>query len=96
MKEYLNQDTPEFQELLFGYYRRYANGCVRCYTKEEIEEVRRLYRQFLQSDFEKELKKYRVDYAVWDPQGSFVVGFDQFGFLRPLAEINGIKIYQVK
>lgn len=94
LDKYIHAGTAELQILLSLYYRRYAQACDVCYTQEAIEGLKREYREFLQKDFEAELKQYKINYAVWDPVGQFQ-NFDQFDFMQQVSEINGLKIYRV-
>lgn len=96
LDQYINPKTPDFIQLLYGYYRRYAYGCdgPKCYAPEEIETLKQEYREFLKTDFESELKKYRIDYLVID-QTSNHWNYQDLTFLKLITVINGFLIFQV-
>ena len=91
----VRQDDFRLMTVLFGFYNRYQFKCMACYTDEEITGLKDDYSEFLEQDFETALKQYKLDYAIWDTKRDKLWNLDQYDFLEPLTEINGIKIYSV-
>lgn len=96
IENYINQDTPELKELLFGYYRRYTQNCEQCYAPEEIIRMRSDYLDFLRKDFGQELKKYRLDYIAVDTQAEGFKNVPSLPNADFITEINGVKIYKAR
>lgn len=51
---------------LYGEYFRQMNGCKACFPDEILQKLVLDYRRFLSQDFITELKRYPLDYIVWD------------------------------
>lgn len=96
INEYVNMSTPEFVTLLYGYNYRYTKKCNKCYSPDEVDRVKKEYLEFLKKDFETELKKYRIDYAVEDMTADTAYYLEQYGFMKKTAEINSMNIYKVE
>lgn len=83
--------------MLFGYYKMRAEHCSHdCYSEEEINTIKKNYLDFYKNvNFEEFLKKYKIDYAVWDPRTEKMWNLDRYPFFTLVKEINGVKIYKV-
>lgn len=93
---FIQQETPELREILNGYYRRYAYTCSgNCYHEAELQALRDEYRAFVESNFEDNVKKYKIDFAVWDTLRYPDYRFDQFDSFDIIAEQGNFKIYRV-
>ncbi len=64
--------------------------------KEEIEKVLVRYEELHSSDFEKEFKKYRVDYFIWDKNKNPEWKINDLQFLKKVYETNNILVYQIE
>lgn len=60
-----------------------------------VERIENRYRELRQGDFERELKRYRVDYLVWDRSVLPDAPFDRLPFLAKRHEEGTFTIYQV-
>lgn len=80
---------------LFGYYNLYRYDCYACFSEPELRQLKDDYRDFLQHDFNANLKKYKVDYALWDTRASTRWNLDEYRFMQFITEINGVRIYRV-
>jgi len=64
--------------------------------EELVERVIERARELRRSDFERELKKYRVDYLVWDTSAPVRDPLVRFAFAEPAGEVGGFRIYRVR
>ena len=53
---------------LFGQYYRMKNGCYGCFPEEILENFVSGYGEFLDAGFIYSLKKYPIDYFIWDKE----------------------------
>jgi len=63
--------------------------------REEIDEFLELARDIQGQDFETQIKKYRVDYFIWDKKNVSHWPVEKLEFLEPLYEANDIVIYKI-
>lgn len=91
---YVVQNPYDIWEVLPGYYNRGVYGCNLCYNPGEITNLKDGYRRFLEKDFYNELRKYRLDYAVWDTNTNQIWDLDKYSFFKFIIEINGVRIYK--
>ena len=61
-----------------------------------VERVMARARELRRADFERELKRYRVDYLVWDARASARDPFVRLAFAEPVGEVGTFKIYRVR
>ncbi|OGY51290.1 MAG: hypothetical protein A3J59_02360 [Candidatus Buchananbacteria bacterium RIFCSPHIGHO2_02_FULL_56_16] len=80
---------------LFGYYNLYRYDCYACFSEPELQQLKDDYREYLQNDFNANLKKYKVNYALWDTKSGTGWNLDEYHFMQFITEINGVRIYQV-
>lgn len=94
LDNYINQKTPDFIQLLYGYYRRYEYDCNECYPEEDLTRLKKDYLDFLARDFKSELKKYRIDYMVIDTKTN-QWNYQKLNFLEPVAKVNEFTIFKI-
>jgi hypothetical protein len=64
--------------------------------QEKIDEFLELVRNVKSKDFEEQLKKYRVDYLIWDKKNDLNWPVDKVKFLEPIYEVNDMAVYKIK
>jgi hypothetical protein len=76
----------------------YRNDCgsYDCYPDEFLQEMIESYKIFMKNSFEENLKKYRIDYVVWDRNKNLDWRLDEFKFLNLIYSTNNINIYTLK
>lgn len=79
---------------LYGEYYRQQFGCNGCFSDEHLRELVREYQIFTTKNFITELRRYPLDYIVWDKEKDPAWGLDRF-FGDPVYEDAGIFVYQV-
>ena len=79
----------------FGYYTLPRHDCYACFSEPELQQLKDDYREFLQHDFNANLKKYKIDYALWDTKAGTRWNLDEYGFIQFITEINGVRIYRI-
>ncbi len=79
---------------VFGEQYRQQNGCSGCFPDGIFNELVADYRAFLSKDFVRELKRYPLDYAVWDKKSDPAWKLDRF-FQSTLYNKDDIVIYRV-
>ena len=84
----------ELGSRLYGEYWRQFKGCSGCFPGDVLEELVLDYKNFLQANFFSQLKKYRLDYIVWDMQRDPSWGVERFA-RRKLYEENEISIWEI-
>lgn len=62
----------------------------------EVERILQRARELRSGNFEKELRHYRVDYAVWDRVAEPSAPFGKLSFLKPAAALSDFTIYRVR
>ena len=92
--DYLRNNKDRTAYYLFGMKYRYESGCYACFPDDVNEGLAGHYKQFLQNNFLAMVKKYRVDYLVWDRKINSDWKFSEDG-LEKLFESGGIIIYKI-
>ncbi len=54
------------------------------------------YQDFYQKDFYTELKKFRLNYVIWDESAEPASSPDEFDFLKPVYSFSGVHLYEVR
>lgn len=75
----------------------YRDKCGRgdCYPDELLEEMKNSYKQFGEISFEEQLKKYKVDYFVWDQNKNPEWKIDDLLNLELITSYNNIYLFKV-
>ncbi len=97
INQYITADNRDIFALLFGYYKQRKGLCrPGCFSQEELDDLKdKYFRSVTETNFEEFLKKYRLDYALWDTQADTNWNLNQYEFMEFITEINNIKIYKV-
>lgn len=64
--EYFEKERNLVGSWLYGEHYRQRNGCNGCFPDELRDALIKEYQEFLSRDFVTELKKYPLDYILWD------------------------------
>ena len=84
---------------IYGIYYRKLMGEYEAIPEEKIEEIAALYKETLKtpaSQWLKEtLKKYEVEYLVWDRKAEPLWNLDPYPFIERAVEFDDIVIYRV-
>jgi len=64
--------------------------------EEKINDFLELARNMKEKNFEQQLKKYKVDYFIWDKKVNNSWPIEELTFLQFLYEVNDMVIYKVK
>ncbi len=97
------EDAPTvFQErrdtlgaFLYGQYYRQAYGCYGCFSDAILQDFVQAYQAFVKQDFVTQLKRYPVDYVVWDKKVDPTWQADRW-FQRPLFDTKDFLIYAIR
>jgi len=89
---YKNRDSVGAD--IWGQRYRMKNGCYGCFEDSILESLIADYKNFLDKDFVTELKRYRVDYIVWDKEKNPSWKMDRF-FSKKIYEKDNLTIYSV-
>ncbi len=97
INEYVNSQNKDVYEILFGRYRLRKGLCKPdCFSEDDFNILKNKYLDLIRSfDFEEYLKKYKLDYALWDIENNPRWNLDSFPFMKFVTEFNGIRIYKV-
>lgn len=95
--DFLTGENKDVYEVLYGRYRLRKGLCQNgCFNKDEIDAMKKDYLDFIQDiNFENFLKKYRLDYAIWDMKNNPKWNLDQYEFMKFITEVNNVKIYKI-
>lgn len=77
---------------IFGQYYRMKDGCYGCFKDEILNSLILEYKIFLKKDFVAELKKYQIDYIVWDKEKNPEWKIERF-FNKKIYEKDNFAIY---
>ncbi|MDO8499668.1 MAG: hypothetical protein Q7S66_03335 [bacterium] len=94
MRAYINNNRDQVGAWLFSQSYRVSNGCYGCFPDTVIDTLVSGYADFVQHDFVNELKKFPVDYVVWDKEDNPEWAMDRF-FNQSVYADGQIVIYQV-
>jgi len=94
--QFVTGDRKDVYEYLFGRYRLRKGECEGgCFDVAELRRVKEEYLAWRADvDFEAFLKRYRLDYAIWDTQTNASWQLDQYPFFEFVTEVNGIRVYK--
>ncbi|MDO8430338.1 MAG: hypothetical protein Q7S73_03150 [bacterium] len=88
---YDNRDWVGSQ--IFSDYYRQKSGCHGCFPDSILDGFIQEYRKFLKKGFLEQIKKYQVDYAVWDKEKNPEWRLDRF-FNEKVYEKDNIIVYK--
>jgi hypothetical protein len=81
----------ELRKILFMEPKKYE-----FIPEEVIDKFIKFAQEIKTKDFLSQLKKYKVDYFVWDKKKDLNWPVDKLNFLEPVHEVNNLVIYKVK
>ena len=95
IQDYLNTRRDEISGWAYGYAYSFQKGvCTGCFPDEVIVNLTREYQNFSEQTFITELKKYPVDYLVWDKKNDPAWRMDHLG-LELVNSFGDIALYRV-
>lgn len=98
MREVISKDSENISADVYGIYYRDNFGSY-ALPKEKLAEIEALYEKTLATPtpkwLEQTLKKYEVNYIVWDKVTDPLWRLDQYKFLKKEAEFGTMAIYKV-
>ncbi|MBI2625267.1 MAG: hypothetical protein HYW70_02960 [Candidatus Nealsonbacteria bacterium] len=97
-KEFFLQDKEReyISRSVYNEYYKEKLGDTAAIPDEVIISFAEKYKKFLLVPLEKILKRYKVNYVVWDKKKHPFWQLDQYQFLKPAYEIEDFKIYIIK
>lgn len=94
-KDYFYENRGTVGGRFFGHYYRYKNGCYGCFPDAILDGLIGEYKDFLNQDVLANLKKYPLDYAVWDKEQNPEWRLGRF-FHGKLYESGNIIVYSAE
>lgn len=92
-REYFYNNRNYIGGRVFGQYYRSKSGCYGCFSDGIFDSLILEYQNFLDKDFISQLKKYPLDYIVWDQEIDPTWKIDRFP-PKKIYEKNNIAIYK--
>ena len=83
------------QYIFEGQYWRAKCGSFGCFPDPTLETLIADYQKFLTRSPLVNLKKYKLDYILWDTKRDPVWRLNQYSFLRPVFSADKVILYQV-
>lgn len=83
------------QYVFEGQYYRDRCGSYGCFLDSVLDGLVQEYLAFLNQPFEINLKKYKIDYIVWDTNKDKAWNLEQYKFLEEEYQNDGIIVYKV-
>lgn len=84
------------QMVFEGQYWKDTCGSYGCFSDAVITRVVNAYKDFLKQSFQTQLKKYKINYLLWDVTNDPEWQADRFLFLKKVYEYNHIILYEVQ
>ncbi len=80
-----------YNEFQYKYIRK-EDRCTDSIKKKLVDN----YQEFLKNDFESQLKKYRIDYIVWDKNKNLDWNIDKLDFIEAVFRDGNTVIFEIK
>src|SRR3989338_894675 len=93
-KKFFYENKELVGAAIFEQYYREKNGCYGCFPDFILDQLISEYQDFLEKDFTEQLKKYPIDYAVWDKEKNPEWQLDRF-FKDKIYESDNLLIYKI-
>lgn len=94
-ESYFGEHRNDIGSTLYGMRYREQNGCGGCFPENVFQKLVFEYKEFMKGDWlRRELKKYGVQYVLWDKTADGVWQLDRF-FTKELYAEDGLIIYDV-
>ena len=94
-EKYFYEHRNEVGGWFFGQIYREKCGSPGCFPEEIIKKLIFDYKYFLKKPLELELKKFKIDYFIWDKNQDSNWRIAEWKFLEPIIEDNGIALFRV-
>jgi len=95
-RQYLTEHRNEVGQYIFeGQYWRANCGSFGCFPESIFEKLVADYQNFAAEPFEQNLKKYKIDYIIWDKKRESSWQLDQYSLLRKVFDENSMALYRV-
>jgi len=91
----LAEKRNDLGAFLYGQYYRQQFGCYGCFSDERFQEIVQDYSAFQKQGVLTQLRKYPIDYIVWDTQMHPSWEIDTILPDAPVYESEGLKVYHV-
>ncbi|MDP3999622.1 MAG: hypothetical protein Q8P76_03475 [bacterium] len=91
-REYFYSHRGDIGNHFFGHYYRKTGGCYGCFPDSLLDGLILEYQDFLKKDFASELKKYRLDYVIWNRVQDPSWNMDRF-FSKKIYDQDNLVIY---
>jgi len=95
-EKYLRDRREEIGWGFYGQYYRDTCGTYGCFPNKMMDELIAGYKDFLKQPFEKEFRRYKVDYFVWDEKKNPEWRVGEFKFLEPIYNYSDVTVFKVK
>jgi len=96
-REFMDRDRGHISAFVFGYTYSFIPGvCYGCFPDQFFDQLVARYQSITDDRFIAELKKYQVDYIVWDRQANPTWRVDRFGLPIAVEFNSGQVVYEVK
>jgi len=90
------KDRKDISHYLYNEHYRKKFGAYSKIPDEKISYLVERYIEFLNDSFDSVLREYNIKYIVWDIQNQPNWQLDDYSFLEPAYQKDGIAIYKVK
>jgi hypothetical protein len=94
-KKYLENNREDFGLRTDAQYYRDLCGSYGCFPDEVLNRVVEDYQSFMRRPFLEEVKKYKLDYFVWDKNKNPDWRVAELGLVSPIYEYREIEIFKV-
>ncbi len=95
-EKYLRERRDDAGQKFYSQYYRDLCGSYGCFSEETMNKIVKNYQDFLRQPFEREFKKYKLDYFVWDAAKNPDWRVGELKFLEPVYEYKRIKVLKIK
>lgn len=98
IRQYLQEHKAEVSYLVLSFkvIEAQCGGSRTCYSDDILDFLAEHYKKFLQLPLEKQLKKYKIDYLVWDYNKYPNIYLNLDEIFKEVYQRNNIFIYQIK
>ena len=95
IREYLEEHREEAGGWIFSQTYHAAAGCFGCFPQEVLEDIAAGYEAFTKKDFLTELKRYPLDYIVWNKTKEPTWHLERY-FTKPTYQFDSVDVYEVR
>lgn len=96
-REFMDVNRDKMGQYIFeGQYWRATCGSFGCFPDSWFEKLVSDYQTFVSKPFEEQLKKYRLDYVIWDTRRDPVWQLDKYKLPKQVFLQDDVVIYNLK